>query len=138
MLTLPSRARAALPWLVAVLVCASAAAARTFLIQPPEIAHFCDSASRWWCEVRMAIIYTYAWHTIGQVAVVLTFLAFFARRAWLSCAAMSAGAMALVLYCFEPGAFALVSGALLLLRNQAQGDGTDTARSAEQGHYQYP
>jgi len=73
----------------------------------------------WWCEIRMAIIYTYAWHTLGEVALMLVVAAVIVRRVSVAAAALSVGSAALVLYCFEPGAVATVSGALLLLRAQA-------------------
>ncbi len=107
------------PFLIAALVCAAAALARTYLIQPPSIAHACEANMLWWCTVRLGIIYTYAWHTIGEVAVALVVLAFITAKRWLATAALSTGAAALVLYCYEPGAFAIVAGALLLVGPRA-------------------
>ncbi len=69
--------------------------------------------------LRLAIIYTYAFHTIGQVAIALVILAFSVRRVFIAAAALTVGLAALVLYCYEPGAVAAISGALLLARFQA-------------------
>lgn len=110
-----------LPWSVAILLCALAALARTFLIQPPLLAHACEATMAWWCVLRLGIIYTYAWHTIGQLAVLLAIAALFLRYIWLAAAALAIGLCALVLYCYEPGAFAAIAGALLLLRRQISG-----------------
>jgi hypothetical protein len=128
----------ALPWLIALGVCGACATARTFLIQPPEIAHFCDTAMPWWCQIRMAIIYTYAWHTLGEVALILVVAGVIVRRVSIAAAAMSVGSAALVLYCFEPGAIATVSGALLLLRAQAGRDGEVDRGRAESEAQQHP
>jgi hypothetical protein len=108
-----------MPWCLAALVCLLVALARTFLIQPPALAHGCEATLAWWCVLRLAIIYTYAFHTIGQVAIALVILAFFVRRVFIAAAALTVGLAALVLYCYEPGAVAAISGALLLARFQA-------------------
>jgi hypothetical protein len=116
----PSRAllHQLLPWALAFVACALAALARTFLIQPPALAHACEATMAWWCVLRLWIIYTYAWHSIGQLALLLVVAALFVRQAWLAAAALAVGLCALVLYCYEPGAFAALSGALILLRRQ--------------------
>jgi hypothetical protein len=110
--------RQMLPWAVAIVLCALAALARTFLIQPPALAHACEATMAWWCVLRLYIIYTYAWHTIGQLAVLLAVAALFVRHVAVAAAALAVGLCALVLYCYEPGAFAALSGALILLRRQ--------------------
>ena len=108
-----------LPWLFAALVCLVAVLARTYLIQPPEIAHGCEQNMTWWCQLRLGVIYTYAWHTIGQVGVVLAIVSLFVRHIWFAAAALAVGFAALVLYCYEPGAFAITLGAVALARLQA-------------------
>jgi hypothetical protein len=86
----------------------------------------------------MAIIYTYAWHTIGEVALAMVVLALILRQTWLAAAAMGVGAAALVLYCFEPGAIATVSGALLLVRAQTPASDEPDPGSAKHEAKQYP
>ncbi len=113
--------RKPVPWLCAALVCVLAILARTYLIQPPAIAHGCEQDMTWWCAIRLGIIYTYAFHTVGQLAVVLAIASLLWRRVWLAAAALAAGFAALVLYCYEPGAFAITLSAVVLARLQTPG-----------------
>ncbi len=134
----PSRTRLhqLLPWAVAIVACALAVLARTFFIQPAALAHACEARMAWWCVLRLWIIYTYAWHTIGQVAVLLVIAALFVRHVWLAAAALAVGLCALVLYCYEPGAFAALSGALILLRRQISSRSTVVAPLQQAGQAQ--
>ena len=112
----------ALPWLVALAVTGLAILARTFVIQPPEVAHQCDGvgAGPWWCLARSAIIMTYSRYGLGYAALVLSILCLLRRGVVISCAALSVGGAGLVLYCYEPGAVAFAVGALVLARRQHQ------------------
>lgn len=114
------------PWLVAALLCALAILARQFLIQPPEVAHRCTSATLtlatdgpWWCSVRAALIMTYAWSGLFVASIALSLLALATRRAWSGWLALAAGLLAIVLYTYEAGAVAITIGALVLARAQA-------------------
>ena len=57
----------------------------------------------------------------GYAALVASFVALFWRHPLAAWLAAALGVAALVLYCFEAGAFALLVGALRLLRAQADG-----------------
>ncbi len=97
--------------------------ARTYLIQPPSIAHGCEEQLAWWCVIRLGIIYTYAFHTVGQLAVVLALASIVVPRIWLAACALAVGFAALVLYCYEPGALAIVLSAVMLARLQSAASG---------------
>ena len=114
------------PWLVAAIVCALAILARQYLIQPPEIAHRCDTATLslitpgpWWCGVRAAIIMSYAWGGLFYAAIALSLAALWMRRGWLGFATLAVGLVAIVWYSYEPGAVAITVGTLVLARAQA-------------------
>lgn len=123
--------RHGIPWLGAAIVCAFAIVARQYLIQPPEIAHRCGTATLtlvtpgpWWCSVRAAIIMTYAWGGLSIAAIVLSLAALWIRRASTGFAALAIGLTAIVWYSYEAGAIAITVGTLVLARAQA----TPTAR----------
>lgn len=115
-----------LPWLSAAIVCALAIVARLFLIQPPEIAHRCDTTTLtlitpgpWWCSARAAIIMTYAWGGLVYAAIALSFAALWIRRAWTGFVTLAIGLVAIVWYSYEAGAIAITVGTLVLARAQA-------------------
>lgn len=117
--------RHGIPWLGAAIVCAFAIVARQYLIQPPEIAHRCNTATLtlitpgpWWCSVRAAIIMTYAWGGLSTAAIALALGALWIRRAWIGFATLAIGSMAIVWYSYEAGAIAITVGALVLARAQ--------------------
>ncbi len=91
--------------------------ARYYLIQPPEFAHRCDAGDpSAWCTLRLAIIMTYARYGLGYLAVATSLIALVWQGITSATVALSSGLLALVLYCYEPGAFAVMTGALLLAR----------------------
>ena len=113
------------PWIGAALLCAVAVAIRQFLIQPPEIAHRCDSATLslvttgpWWCSVRSAVIMTYAWGGLFYASLLLSAASLVARRGWLAATTLAVGLVAIVWYSYEPGAVAITIGALVLARSR--------------------
>ena len=115
-----------LPWLAAAIVCALAIVARQFLIQPPEIAHRCDTTTLtlitpgpWWCSVRAAIIMSYAWGGLFYAAIALSLAALWTRRTWAGFVTLAIGLMAIVWYSYEAGAIAITVGTLVLARAQA-------------------
>ena len=121
-----TRWRHAPPWLLLVAVGAAAAWLRYGLIEPSDIGELCGgSHSPTWCEWRLWLVLGFQHHAYGislygVAALAAAALALLWKRpsaAWLAAAL---GAFALQLYCFEPGALALLIGCLSLLRIQAQ------------------
>ena len=112
-----------LPWTIAVSIGLLCALARYGLIQPVELAQQCDALSApWWCTVRLWIIYSYAWYGLGYAAFVLALVATVWRNTWSAAAALACGFAALILYCYEPGAFAVVVGVVMLARSHSAGN----------------
>ena len=121
------RTRAWIPWIAAAIVCVFAILAREFLIQPPEIAHRCESTTLtlvtpgpWWCSARAAIIMTYAWGGLFYAAIAFSLMALWIRRAWVGFVTLTVGLIAIVWYSYEPGAVAITVGALVLARAQSE------------------
>jgi hypothetical protein len=123
------RWRLLLPWLLLAGVALAAVALRYGLIERSEMARWCDGAtSPLWCTWRQWIVLGFLSYAYGYAALAATALALLWRRpstAWLAAAT---GLLALQLYCVEAGAFAVLIGALRLLRLQA------TALSPSQQH----
>lgn len=120
------RWRQGLPWLLIVAVGIAAAWLRYGLIEPSVMGELCGGSHRpAWCEWRQWLVLGFQHHAFGTTvygvaalaAAVLTLLWKHPWPAWLAAAL---GAFALELYCFEPGALALLIGCLGLLRIQAQ------------------
>lgn len=100
-------------------ICALAFLVRYLLIQPPQIAHRCDAGGGpWWCGVRLAIILAATGWGLGYASLAATVAALWFRRAAVGALALSCGTAAIVLYCYVPGAIAMVAGALVLVRAQ--------------------
>ncbi|MET3652280.1 hypothetical protein [Dyella japonica] len=126
--------RLTLPWLTLILIGAGAYALRYGLVESSDVAHLCDTGRSFTCDVRHATVmgfvlarlqltasYSYQMGIYGWVALVAAALALFWKKpftAWLSAAA---GMVAVVLYCFAPGALALLVGCLRLVRLQSSG-----------------
>lgn len=124
-----------LPWLLIVASTALAMLVRYALIEPVEVAHRCDAgAGAWWCGVRDAAVLAFTrgpdtWWSgapgvsalgwIGAAALAAGALALLWRRPATATLAAAVGAAALVLYCFQSGALALLIGVLVLARSQA-------------------
>lgn len=125
-----------LPWLAVVASTALAMLVRYALIEPVEVAHRCDAgAGAWWCAVREAAVLAFTrgpdtWWSgasgvsalgwIGAAALAAGGLALLWRRPGTATLAAAVGAVALVLYCFQAGALALLIGVLVLARSQAR------------------
>lgn len=112
--------RHALPWLAVALVALTAGALRYGVIEPPAVAHLCgaDGGPRW-CAWRQWAVLGFLSYGYGYAALTAAFIALVARRPLAAWLAAALGVAALVLYCPEAGAFALLVGALGLLRAQA-------------------
>jgi hypothetical protein len=124
--------RLVLPWFTLALVAVAAAALRYGAIEPPAVANLCTvGGGPAWCAWRQWAVLGFLSYGYGYAALTAAFVALFWRHplpAWL---AASLGIAALVLYCFEAGAFALLVGALRLLR--AQADSPPPGRQHRQG-----
>jgi hypothetical protein len=126
--------RQSLPWLTLIVIGACAYALRYGLVESPDVAHLCETGSSLTCDMRHAIVmgfvlaplklsasYSYQMGIYGWVALLAAVLALFWKKpatAWFSAAA---GMVAVVLYCFAPGALALLVGCLRLVRLQSSG-----------------
>lgn len=129
----PSLLRLSLPWLLLLAVGALTAALRFGVIEPSEMAHLCDgSASNpAWCAWRQWVVMGFLGYGYGWAALVAAALAVVWKRpstAWLAAAL---GLFALLMYCFEAGAFALLVGCLRLVRLQAATAPADENRQAD-------
>lgn len=121
--------RLTLPWLSLIVIGVLAYALRYLLIESPDVAHTCDTSASFECMVRHATVMgfvlggvrlsafsVYQMGIYGWVALVCALLALFWKTpaiAWLSAVT---GVVAVILYCFVPGAFALLVGCLRLVR----------------------
>ena len=111
------------PWLLVVVVAGLAVWLRYGLIEPPTMEHQCDgTGGPAWCAWRQLAVqgflsYTYGYVALGAAALALVWKHPFA--AWLAAAL---GAFALLMYCPDAGAPALLIGCLRLLRSQATRD----------------
>ncbi len=123
--------------MVVVIAGVLAVTARFSLIEPATLTHQCDALTAasngifaalqqtlqlgaWRCALRTATVITFAWFGLGYGAAICALLALITRNAVLSCAAAALGVAALTLYCYEPGAVALVLGVTLLAHAQAR------------------
>lgn len=118
--------RRAPAWLGLLVVALGAAWLRYGLIEPSVMGELCSgSHSPAWCDWRQWLVLGFQHHAggisvYGVIALVTAALALLSKRPWVAALAAAAGAFALELYCFEPGALALLIGCLRLLRLQVQ------------------
>ncbi|WP_266180578.1 hypothetical protein [Dyella humicola] len=116
-----------LPWLLVLAAGGVAAALRYGLVESTEVARLCESSNALTCDVRhwtvmgfiTGNIFNWPIGIYGWVAMAAAVLALVWNRpiaAWLAAAT---GLFALVLYCFVPGALALLIGSLRLVRLQS-------------------
>jgi hypothetical protein len=109
-----------LPWLLLVIVGLLAAWLRYGFIEAPSLAHLCDDGDMpAWCGMRSVIVIGFNTYGYGIAAMAVTVLALCWRKPWLAWLAAALGAFALTLYCYYPGALALLIGSLRLIRLQA-------------------
>ena len=117
-------ARTILSWLLLGAVGALGVALRYGVIEPAAIGHLCEGAATApaWCQWRQWLVLGFLSYGYGWAALALALLALAWKHpasAWLAAAA---GVLALQLYCYEAGAFALLVGCLRLIRLQAPAD----------------
>lgn len=119
--------RLSLPWLSLIVIGAVAYALRYMLVESPDVANLCDTGTSLECTVRHVAVmgfilgrtFGYQMGIYGWVALAAAVLALGWKHpfaAWLSAAT---GLVAVILYCFAPGAFALLVGCLRLVRLQS-------------------
>ncbi len=109
------------PWVALVLVGMTAAWLRYGLIESSVIGQQCGTvASPLWCTWRQWLVVGFLHNVYGVVALVTAVIAIFSRRLGVAWLAAALGLFALVLYCFQSGAIALLIGSLRLLRVQAR------------------
>lgn len=113
--------RIALPWLLLALIAALAAWIRYGLIEPAAIGHLCEAAATApaWCQGRQLLVFGFLGYGYGWAALACAALALVWKHPASAWVAAAAGVLALQLYCFEAGAFALLVGCLRLARLQA-------------------
>ena len=114
------------PWLVAtILLVLVGAWIRFQLVEPVAWAQHCTSTP-WdsWCTMRSVVITLIHEQHIGRLAALFGLLTFFIHQRWIAGIALLSGACAVLFYATAPGAFAILSG-LLLLTNA--GDKADHA-----------
>lgn len=125
-------------WLAILLVGAGATWLRFGLIEQPALADLCTRAAPpWWCALRQMLVLGFLHGVYGGVALAALALALLRRSLVPAALAAALGAFALVLYCPESGAFALLAGCLRLVhlggRHPAPGALTP-GRSPESAH----
>jgi hypothetical protein len=114
--------RISLPWLLIVLAGVVAALVRYLFIEPANLAHLCDdNGGPPWCGIRQAIVIAFYSYGLGYAALAATALALLWKHPVSATVAAMLGFIALVMYCYEAGALALLIGSLRLIRLQANG-----------------
>jgi hypothetical protein len=116
-----------LPWLLVLVIGGVAAGLRYGLVESADVARMCETSQALTCDVRHWTVLgfitgnifnwpigIYGW--LAMAAAVLTLMWNKPIAAWLAAAT---GMFALVLYCFVPGALALLIGSLRLVRLQS-------------------
>jgi len=110
----------ALPWLLMILVGLFAAWLRYGFIEAPALAHLCEDGNPpAWCGAHQLVVIGFNSYGYGIAAIIATVLALLANKPWLAAVATTLGIFALVMYCYDAGAIALLIGSLRLLRLQA-------------------
>lgn len=110
----------ALPWLLLLAVALGAAWLRYGLIEPSDMGQRCGGIDNpMWCAWRQLLVLGFLHNVYGIAALLATALALLWKRPWTAWLAAAFGVFALVLYCFQCGALALLIGCLCLLRRQA-------------------
>lgn len=113
-------ARAAWPWLLVVVAAMLAAWLRFGLVQPAALAHLCSAGhGPAWCPLRTLAVQAFLSYAYGYVALAAAALALLWKHVFPAWLAAALGAFALVMYCPDAGALALLVGSLRLLRLQA-------------------
>jgi hypothetical protein len=118
-----------LPWLLMLAVGAIAAALRYGLIESADVARLCEATHDVSCDLRHLTVTGFITGNIfgwpigifGWVAMAAAVLALRWQKLPLAWLAAATGLFAVILYCFIPGALALLIGCLRMVRLQATG-----------------
>lgn len=118
-----------LPWLLVLVVGAIAVVLRYGLVESADVARICETSHAFSCDLRHQTVTgfitgnLFGWPigVYGWVAMAATVLALFWQKLPLAWLATASGLFAVILYCFVPGALALLLGCLRLVRLQAAG-----------------
>lgn len=129
-----------LPWLLLMALGAMPLLLRYGLVESPEVARVCETGKTLACELRHLTVEGFITGNIGGlrigifgwVAMAATALALWRTRVLTAWLAAATGLIAVVLYCFEPGAVALLVGCLRLVRAQAGGSTPGDQRGGTQ------
>ncbi|MDR3447160.1 MULTISPECIES: hypothetical protein [unclassified Dyella] len=126
--------RLTLPWLSLIIIGVIAYALRYGLVESPDVAHLCDTMKSLECTarhatvmgfilapLRMSATYSYQMGIYGWAALAAAVLALSWKKPFAAWLAAATGLVAVILYCFAPGAFALLVGCLRLVRLQSNG-----------------
>ena len=116
-----------LPWLLVLAVGGIAAALRYGLVESADVARICEASNALTCDLRhwtvvgfiTGNIFNWPIGVYGWVAMATAVLALVWNQSIAAWLAAATGLFALVLYCFVPGALALLIGCLRLVRLQA-------------------
>jgi hypothetical protein len=116
-----------LPWLLVLVIGGIAAALRYGLVESTDAARLCETSQALTCELRhwtvmgfiTGNIFNWPIGIYGWVALAAAALALVWNKTIAAWLAAAAGLFALVLYCFVPGALALLIGCLRLVRLQS-------------------
>ncbi|RAO74932.1 hypothetical protein CA260_18405 [Dyella jiangningensis] len=110
------------------------------LVESPDVARTCETGTTFACNLRHATVEGFITGNVGGVrigiygwvALAAAALALWRNRVFTAWLAAATGLVAVVLYCFEPGALALLIGCLRLVRAQADGAPPCDQRGAAQ------
>lgn len=116
-----------LPWLLLLALAAVPLALRYLLVESPEVARVCDTGHSLACTVRHATVLGFISGNVGGlrigvfgwVSLAAMALALWRPRVATAWLAAATGLFAVVLYCVDPGALALLVGCLCLVRAQS-------------------
>jgi hypothetical protein len=117
-----------LPWLLLIAIGVGAGTLRYGLVESADVAHTCEISKALACTIRHLTVegfirgrvLGYQMGIYGWVALAAAALALTLKSRFFSWLAAATGLVALMLYCFAPGAFALLVGCLRLVRLQSK------------------
>ena len=121
--------RLILAWLSLIVIGVAVYALRYLLVESPDVANLCDTGQSLECTVRHVTVMGfilgrtlgYQMGIYGWVALVAAATALFWKKPFAAWFSAAAGLVAVILYCFAPGAFALLVGCLRLVKLQSRG-----------------
>lgn len=118
----------AMPWLLLIVIGVGAGVLRYGLVESADMAHTCEAGQALACKIRhltvegfiLGGVFGYQMGIYGWLALAAAALALIRKKAFFAWLAAATGLVALLLYCFAPGAFALLVGCLRLVRLQSE------------------